>query len=383
MTYVPENARISSGNSSTATLTAGATFTGTWEDVGLAGSVIVAVSTDQDGYAEVQFSTDGTNADSTLTRYYRTAEINAPSRFTITRRYVRVKFTNSSASNQTYLRLQTMYGDKPDLNIPTDAVMSQRYDAISVRPTDYFTEVGLGRRQNQTAWNKWGYNSDVDAAAQETVWSAGGLWTPMTASQTLSVVSSSANDTAAGTGARTITIFGINGTTKKAQTEVVTLNGTTPVTTSLSYIYGLNRISLATAGSGGVNAGNITVTGSTSLTTQAYMPAGAGATQQALFCVQTGHTALADWLWINVNKVSGSSPIVTIKAYYRNFTGGTIAEIFQTVIDTAVENTVQLTPSQPFAIAGDGALEFRASTDTNNTIVNLRFSLVEHKNVSA
>ena len=164
MSYFSNQNLISTINSTDTLLNAGATFTGTGEDVSRFSSVIVAVKTDQDGTYTVEFSNDNTNWDSVLTRYYRTGQIEAPHRFTITRKYCRVTFENTSASNQTYLRLQTVYGEKNDLNAPTDSNLAQDFDAIVVRPTKYEYETALGRRQGSTTWNMFGYNTDVDIA---------------------------------------------------------------------------------------------------------------------------------------------------------------------------------------------------------------------------
>ena len=108
--------KISSVNSTSTLLTASSTFTGEWEDVSDFPSVVVAAKTDQDGTFLIQFSPDGVNLDSSLTRYYRTNQIEAPHRFTVTRQYCRIVFTNTSASDQTFLRLQTMLCHQTDSN---------------------------------------------------------------------------------------------------------------------------------------------------------------------------------------------------------------------------------------------------------------------------
>ena len=100
-------AAVSDDNSSTTALNNGQTFTGGWVACSGFDSVIVAVKTDQPGTIQIQFSPDGTNADSILTRYYRTTGIEAPHRFTITRDFMRITFENDSGSNQTFFRLQT------------------------------------------------------------------------------------------------------------------------------------------------------------------------------------------------------------------------------------------------------------------------------------
>ena len=81
-----------------------------------------------------------------------------------------------------------------------------------------------------------------------------------------SVASSSANDTSAGTGARTlrITYYTLNaGTVAGPFTEDVTLNGTTAVNTVATNICFIEKLVVLTVGSGGVNAGTITLYGST------------------------------------------------------------------------------------------------------------------------
>ena len=250
---------VSIVNSSTTALNDTDVFTGEWEDVSAYNSLTVAVKTDQNGTYSIQFSPDGTNQDSTLTRYYRTNQIEAPHRFTITRKYARVVFTNDSGSNQTYFRLQTILGDQGELNAPADSTLAQDFDATVVRPTDFKYEVAEGLRQGYTTWNKWGYNPDIDVGT-ETVWSVGGTFTPLSSAGTLEVVSSSANDDGdpAGTGAQSIIIYGVDANYEE-QTEVVTLNGTTAVTTTNSWL-GVNRAAIYLSGSGGINAGDISIT---------------------------------------------------------------------------------------------------------------------------
>jgi hypothetical protein len=380
MSYFPNKNKISTLNSTDTLLNAAAVFTGTGEDVSGFNSVVVSVKTDQDGTYSVQFSNDNTNWDSVLTRYYRTAQIEPPHRFTITRKYCRIVFTNTSASNQTYLRLQTTFGEKSDLNIPTDSTMSQDYDSLSVRPTDYKYETALGRRQGSTTWNKWGYNGDIDIGT-ETIWNVGGLFVPIVTARTLSVVSTSANDTSAGTGARTVIIYGVDANWK-AQTVTVTLNGTTPVVTAETWM-GVNRMAIASAGSGQVNAGDITATATTEATVQAKILTGEGTSQQAFFFVQENHQALMDWLYITLVKLSGTQPNLTVKCWVISAVSNAKYEVFRDWISGDVENHSNLRPSQPFVVGEKSLVTFEATTDQNNTQVSCRFSLIEVRDVDA
>lgn len=78
-----------------------------------------------------------------------------------------------------------------------------------------------------------------------------------------SIASSSANDSSGGTGARTVVLHYFDGTGAGPFTETLTLNGTTAVNTVASNIRFIEKMEVATVGSGGSNAGTITLYGST------------------------------------------------------------------------------------------------------------------------
>jgi len=106
-----------------------------------------------------------------------------------------------------------------------------------------------------------GINEDIDAGTED-VCDVGGTYTgqpvlPTQAAEALNIVSSSANDAAAGTGQRTLRIEGLNADGVYTE-ETVTLTGTTPVVTTSTWVRVLRSFGL-TAGSGAVNAGAITI----------------------------------------------------------------------------------------------------------------------------
>jgi hypothetical protein len=372
---------ISTANSTATLLNAAAVFTGTAEDVSAYDSVIVAVKTDQDGTYSVQFSNDGTNWDSVLTRYYRTNQIEAPHRFTIARKYVRIVFTNTSASNQTYLRLQTMYGQKTALNAPTDAVLAQDYDAIVVRPTEFHTEVALGRRQGATTWNKFGYNLDIDTGT-EIMASWGGTFQFSTTGETISIVSTSVDDDDGGTGVNSIVVYGVDASWNE-QTVVYTMNGTTPVVSAESWI-GINRVAVFLSGSNQANVGTITITGSSTGYTKAQMPTGIGVTQQLIFYIADKHNFLTEWLHFDVNKIgSGTDPEVTFLGKVYSAVNNTIQEIYRGYINTAKSNNIDVNTPIPFPIGGKSILYFTATTTVNDTSASGRFSGELFRNVNA
>lgn len=82
-------------------------------------------------------------------------------------------------------------------------------------------------------------------------------YTPQGTNAQRSVKSTSANDAAAGTGARTIRVTYFKADCTGPFTEDITLNGTTAVATANSDIALLEKIEVLTVGSGGGNAGTI------------------------------------------------------------------------------------------------------------------------------
>ena len=81
------------------------------------------------------------------------------------------------------------------------------------------------------AVNKFGRNTDVDSAAAEDVWDGGGIWVAPTAARVHNLVSADAADDAAGTGAQTVLVTGLDGTWTETS-ETVTMDGITPVATT-------------------------------------------------------------------------------------------------------------------------------------------------------
>ena len=88
-------------------------------------------------------------------------------------------------------------------------------------------------------------------------------YTEQTTNAQRSIVSASANDAAAGTGARTVRITYLDQTGAGPFTETVTLNGTTPVNTVSTTICFVEEIEVMTAGSTGSNVGILTLKAAT------------------------------------------------------------------------------------------------------------------------
>lgn len=240
-----------------------------------------------------------------------------------------------------------------------------------VATIDYNTEVALGKIPGAELWNKFGYNQDIDIGT-EVIASWGGTFTPLTTATTLTMSSTSADDDDGGTGCNSIVIYGID-ENRNSAIEVLTLNGTTPVVTTSTWL-GINRVAMFLCGSGKVNAGLIGVLAVTGGSTMAVMPAGGGVTQQCIFHVPAGYSFLAEWLLINVlNRAKNAE--LTIKMWVYSAVSNGNQEVFSLDIDT--QNTtgeIELNPNLPFPISEKTVIWLECTSDTNDITVNARFS---------
>lgn len=131
-------------------------------------------------------------------------------------------------------------------------------------------------------------------ATPSDLWSpGGGLYPFPTVAAATTIVSSSVNDAPAGTGALTAHVAGLDANLKVA-TETVILNGTTPVNLVNSYLR-INRVRILTAGSGGTNAGTISV--KQAATVIGSIVIGAGRSQAAIY------TANASYAQVRVGRI--------------------------------------------------------------------------------
>jgi len=153
--------------------------------------------------------------------------------------------------------------------------------------------------------NKFGSNPDVDAAAPEDVWDGGGLYVFPTATRIHDLVSSDAADAAAGTGARTVLVQGLDANYLEIE-ETITLNGITNVPTTKSYLR-INRMIVKSAGSGGVNAGTITATAQVDSTVSSQITIGKNQTLQAIYTIPADADLSLNNYFVAIGKTTATS----------------------------------------------------------------------------
>lgn len=173
--------------------------------------------------------------------------------------------------------------------------MTREVSSISrVGTTEPFElQIARGQVAYHTPQYKFGFNPDVDDT-EETVWAQGGLYGYLSSASVLKVSSSSTADTSAGTGARTVQLYGLDADYNEIN-ETVTLNGQTAVNTTNSFLR-INRMVIRSAGTGEKNAGVVyagtgTVTAGVPANKYATIAVGDNQTLMALWTVPAGHTA--------------------------------------------------------------------------------------------
>lgn len=317
---VLNNSLQSVANSTTTPLNAGNTFTGIAE-VNDYPSVLVSCATDQDGELDIQFSNNGgINWDSIVTKKL-TAGTNEFTVLSKGYRHARIIVRNTSASNQTYLRLSTSYGFFQTKTSGLNAVVQNDEDAIVVKNVDYEQLVAEGKYQGRSITNKSGINPSISSGSvPEDVCYTGGIYAgfPTGSAETLAVSSSSASDTSAGVGARTIRISGLDGNYNQIS-ENVTLNGTSTVLTTNQFLR-VTQVGVQTAGSNSINVGDITVNHSVTVANVfAIVAAGIGRASLSNYTVPVGYKAYVRYLWANV--LSSSSAHLQGYFWRRQFGG--------------------------------------------------------------
>jgi hypothetical protein len=204
-------------------------------------------------------------------------------------------------------------------------------------------------------------------------------YTEQTSAAIRSLKSASASDASAGTGAQQVTVVGFDGNMNRL-TEVVSMNGTTAVATVNSYRF-IESLIVTRAGSGGVNAGVITLYVNnaggggtiTTIGTGSIIAGGDNQTFLGMHYVQTGKTCyIVGIQWDNTGVES-------------SFT--TLLRVINPIATGPAETTLHVGPGARYGgyarsteptsvIAGPARIRFyRASTSGN--LIDASFDWVE------
>lgn len=173
-------------------------------------------------------------------------------------------------------------------------------------------------------WTKNGYNGALSNSFED-LWSVGGTVNFPATAQQMEVISSSASDTSGGTGARTVEITYLDGSFVQ-KTTTVTLNGTTPVATSVSDIYRINFFRVKTVGTGGENAGDIDIRNLADTPIYSRIAAGTNRGINGFYTIPAGKTLYIFNILFSAGSNVANRPVRFVtKATYDNIAGSTIS----------------------------------------------------------
>jgi hypothetical protein len=214
-----------------------------------------------------------------------------------------------------------------------------------------------------------GYNGDLDIGTEDIIRAGGSQYwaAAAVAAGSINIASDSADDDTGGTGAITITIYGLS-STWMLQSETVTLNGVANVNPANSYIRIYHAV-VATAGSGLTNAGNITIADGSG--TFLYIAAGEGESRHAAYSVPANYATsyLTSW----VATVSGAATAnVNFVLKVRAFGGAFVVKAYANL---AQGNTYRCVLDHPIPLSAKSDLVVTGTSNANNIVVQAGFDV--------
>lgn len=249
---------------------------------------------------------------------------------------------------------------------------------VSTSPSteNYLISVARGDVSGATPWSSYG-SKTTSGADSGILWSNGSYALPPAEGVQISLVSSSANDAAAGTGIRTVRIDYLNASLASA-TETVTLNGTTPVNTAATNIRFVVAVTMVTYGSGKSAGGNITI--SNGGTTYAYIASGGNRCETSVYMVPTGKKLFVTS--IHGSASSGSAAAKVIIKIVSSYYGGvdySADSVFITLASAALQdNSNGITIPCPMMFSAGQAVGMAFETDKGATIDGVLFGWMEN-----
>lgn len=235
----------------------------------------------------------------------------------------------------------------------TRKLLDFAYDSISRRlrasSKPFLYDIAEGHIPDHAQFRRFGHNADL-GNTWETIFHGSAIYTYLTSEEILHVISSSAADTSDGTGARTLFIKGLDGD-YNITSETITLLGDGTYAVTTDKFLRVFTAYVVTAGTGGTNAGNISIKNTAETTTIDTVPIGEGQLHSAIWTVPLGKKAFICDIYMSESTNKGVQFGLFIRTYggawrmYRSF-------IFS-------ENVIHMPILLPFLFAAKTDIEIR------------------------
>lgn len=377
---------VDSGNTTVANLGIGGVFTGTWTDILTYNNVVITVAPDQ-ASANLGFVVQWSNNGSTVhSADSFSIAANAKKQYSFGRlsRYYRVVYTNGSVAQATF-SLQSILcvgSIKPSSHRAADSIVDDD-DAELVKAivtgkstqSGNYVNIAVDDSGRLVTSNLTGFGSDfafgdVTTSSLTRVLVNRTAYIEQISNAQRSIASSSANDTSAGTGARTLKIFYYDSSGAGPFSETMTLNGTSFVNTVSTTICYIEQITVITAGSTGSNVGTITLKAAT---------AGGGVTigtmvptdNQTFWC----HHYIATAKTCNITGIScghngttvGSGALFTVNALTIGVANAVETQVSDFVRLYGQTSTFARNYSSPIVVTGPARLQVYVTPETSSS----------------
>lgn len=181
---------------------------------------------------------------------------------------------------------------------------------------DFYFDVARGIVSGMQGINVWGHAQDGFQLTMTDMWDRADavptqqIWLAPTAARIHNIVSTSASDdgSPAGVGAQTVRVYGLTSWSTAETSELVTMNGTTPVATVNSYVM-INKLYVETFGASGPNVGTITATAVTNNTVTAAIIAGNGESNMSIYGIPSTQKAYIVTFFASLNDSTGTARV--------------------------------------------------------------------------
>ena len=271
--------------------------------------------------------------------------------------------TTTTANNSTLGMIDTKLGN---LNTKSTTANTHLADIEETNKSTVFNAV-LGNDPNAYTMALRGFADGFDVADGEiSVWDDNTKLVFLTSVETMDIVSTSALDTSAGTGARTLVLLGLDASYEPIF-EIITMNGLTPVVSTLSYLR-ITNVVVNSCGSLQENQGDIQITATTTGSMQAHMNQFESVASLSYTTVPAGYQGFLTKLHVQLEgQTGGSNPIGVCRlVFYRNESvGAPCITGFKFVIDSNINTNFVLNTDMGGPIAATNDVSLFVSTDVN------------------
>jgi len=248
---------------------------------------------------------------------------------------------------------------------------------------NFLFEVAKGVVPGHFSVHLFGRNPLVNKTTYEDIWETGGIKNFLTSASTLELISTSANDTALGTGARSIVLIGLDSNFDLAIENLAT-NGTSPSAPSSTSFIRLLRAQAQTGGAygqtdDGGNDGDITVRLSSAGATQGTILTEnnlrKGQTHLSHFTVPNGFTAFIYSIHISVQSSKAANVVLLQRddadVVVAPFSCPRVIDRFDGVIGQADEH-----PQLPYELPAKTDVWFAAIGGANGSEIEVDYTVV-------